>query len=415
MEFLFWITFFVVLISGFYCFFIKKQYYNIFVFLIGGTYLPLFLYMLDWSSLITKQISNSFYLMFIYLNVITILTFIIFRGKFKYERISYSLKNEKIFFMMNIGYIVLYFFESYIKSGTIIPALKGIDIHTYSAPIIRYVTTNIYFLLVGNLVFFIGTKKKRYIIQLVILILIPIVTRGARMMVLTACMQVLFFGIYYYTCNRKSKIKKKYIVLIALICVMLLGFMVQYTNYRMNCFGKYNMKYYNTIEYTGPKFMRNELSVYYGYFPLSFNNLNINMIHKQSGFNYVGMATFRSLYYGILHLNTIFGINPYQANKNILITSTSANVPTGYYSFYYDFGNLSIIPIVIAIFIYGFLYNKFIKSKSFLWKLLYFYYTPLWIFMSFQNVLFATNVPYAFILIYMFYKLFIIEEKGGIK
>ena len=114
---------------------LKKNWTNAISYITIGITLPLMLYLLQWSELITPTISN----MFVYIFVVFYLIL------FVYECFTYNLepnkihKNEKIIIThcgkiivptINLLFFTFYFLENYLGSGTIVPALKGIDIHT---------------------------------------------------------------------------------------------------------------------------------------------------------------------------------------------------------------------------------------------------------------------------------------------
>lgn len=411
MSIIFWITFFINLVIGFYSIIVKKNYFNLLIFLLIGIYIPLFMYMLGWSELIDKEISWQFYLIFIYLNLGIIISNIVMRKNDKNFR--FKVKNTNLFLFFNIVYVLSYLAENYMGSGSFFPVINGIDIHTYSAPLISYITRSIYIVLLGNLLFFIATKKKRYVIFILIILLIPIVTRAARIQSLVGAVEILFFYFYYIYCKFKKnnmEIKKGTLVKIIILCVLLMNVMIKLTEYRMNQFGKYELKYEETIQYSGPEFMKKPLAIYYGYFPLSFNNLNINIKYTAINHNYIGLYSFKSIYYGIFQLDNILNLNPYEPEgESQLITSKSATVPTGFYDYYYDFGIFSFIPIYIAIGICIYLYLKMQRSSLLVWRMLYFYYAPLWVFMSFQNIMFSSTQLITMLFCLLFYKSFIID------
>ncbi|MEL7597562.1 MAG: hypothetical protein AAGU01_05095 [Clostridiaceae bacterium] len=314
---------------------------------------------------------------------------------------------------------MLYFVENYLGSGTFIPALRKIDIHTYSAPVISFITRSPFIFVSGNLLFYLKYKTKVNLWTLIIILIQPMITRGARMNSLITAFQIVSFLIFYIINNkstnltnskknRVTRINTQKVILVSLVSFGILVWgMGIYTNYRMNHFGKYDLTYSNSIQYTGPKLFSNIFSTYYGYFPLSFNNLNLNIQFHQQKYNYIGLYTFKFFYFGLLQLDNIFGLDPYTPYINKLVTTGAATVPTGFYDFYYDFGYFSFVPIVVGLIICGFLFNKMQKENTMLWKMNYFFYAPLWFFMSFQNSIFGSTVFVSIILIALFNSIFI--------
>ena len=178
----------------------------------------------------------------------------------------------------------------------------------------------------------------------------------------------------------------------------------------MNHFGKYNLTYDTEIRYTGPEWLA-FLSPYYGYFPLSFNNLNANMLIRDVTHNYIGLYSFGCFYFGIFQLDNLLGIDVYAYERGSYITSLSASVPTGFWEYYYDFGYLCFIPVISAFAIcYFFLINSAKEKSKIVYRCQYFWYVPLWFLMSFQNTMFLPTSIITGIFLY-----FIIDNSFYIK
>lgn len=111
--------------------------------------------------------------------------------------------------------------------------------------------------------------------------------------------------------------------IISILCMCLAVSLMALTNYRMSHYGMYDINYADTTGWNGPTFLK-WLAPYYGYFPLSFNNLKINLANRVINHNYLGLYSFNSLYFGIFHIDRLFGIDSNAANSNNLITNSAA-------------------------------------------------------------------------------------------
>lgn len=393
-----------------YVFFIKKRRYTLLTYIWAGIYFPLFLYQLNWSSLIDTR--NSFYFNYIFVVLAVLLIFYEVITSLrepaimnKNEKIILTGKGKFIIPFINIIFIFLYLLENYAGSKSIAPALKHIDIHTYYLPIISYFTNCQYLVLVSDYYYFKATKNKKYLLLILIVFFMPMVTRSSRMQsvlnIVSLFSTILFFEGAKYSLKNYKKVKKILIVLFIVIIILLNN----YTNYRMSHYGKYqNISYLDEIKFTGPKEL-SFLAIYYGYFPMSFNNLKLNLLGREVEHNYIGLYSFACLYFGIFQLDNLLGMSPYGASINKLTTAGVATVPTGFWEFYYDYGLFLFIPIIVSFYVCGKFLKKSIKEKNKLtYRTLYFWYVPLWFFMSFQNVAFSSTLIIVGIFIYLVIK-----------
>jgi hypothetical protein len=118
-----------------------------------------------------------------------------YRGNYRHVRsidgTIYVTKFGRQFYgVINFIYIALYFLENYLGSGSAVPGLVGIDIHTYSAPIISYFTNAQYLLLAYNYYYYKSTKRKSALAFSLVDIIVPVMTRLARMSIVMAVVQV---------------------------------------------------------------------------------------------------------------------------------------------------------------------------------------------------------------------------------
>lgn len=392
----------------------KKQYFTIINYVVLGVFLPLFLHELKWSDLITEEESIMFDSIFVVLALLVLM--FSFKTRRLYpnrpgtnEKIYFKTNGKLIVWILNILFILLYFLENYLVSGTFVPALNKIDAHLKFFPVISYITTTPFLIVACDYFAFKASKKKIYLFMLLLVLTIPVVTRSARSNVLIAIIQLLSLVLFFEKEFAKENLKKirafnrrkKILIILSLISVVS---MCLYTTYRMNLYGTYNLVYADVIGYTGPKLF-GILPIYYGYFPMSFNNLKLNILYGKVNHNYIGLYSFSCLYFGLLQLDNLIGIDSQGSFANAIITNGAANVPTAFWDFYYDYGFLFIIPLVFAFCVSYLFLKKASKEKHKLtFRTLYFWNATMWFFLSFQNFMFGSTILVAGFLIYFIMK-----------
>lgn len=407
MQILFWITTLIALIYML----LKLRTANEYIYIIIGIYLPLVMYFFRWSGIISIDITKSFYYIFVVLNI-SIILIGFFRIKNKSGTLEYDVKNKRLVKYLNIFFVLMYLLENYIGSGTIIPTFNNIDIHTYSAPIIAYFTRNIFCIMLINLLFFIKTKEKKFLFWIIILFLIPILTRGSRMSVFIAIIRIILLFLVLY--KEEKRISKMLVTKLVIAFVVILISLASFTNYRMNKNSQYQYKYSELISYNGPKIFGELLPVYYGYFPLSYDNLNINLkliendnINEKKSY---GLYTFKGIFFSVFQLHKLANIDPNYIYNNVIYNTGAAIVPTMFYELYYDFEELVFIPILI--FLLFTMSMSINRNRNILACSMYYYYVPLWILSAFQNSLASASVVWGFLIILILFKLFIRIKKN---
>ncbi len=399
----------IVMLCWIYEFFVKKNRFSVLTYIWTGIFFPLFLYLLDWSTLIDTRTSWMFNYIFVCFAFIVII-YSVLCGKRKITPIKNGTVvitkfGRKMVPLMNWGFIALYLLENYMGSRTFFPGLKHIDIHTYSAPIISYITSAGFLVMAADYYAWKATKRKKYIVWIPIILLFPFVTRSARMQLM---IWALSFGSLFLFVEgsdivasvKKRKHYEKIKKVLLLLCLAGGIGLMSYTNYRMNHYGKYNLSYAEVTGFSGPEWL-SFMAPYYGYFPLSFNNLKINILGRTVKHNYIGLYSFNCFYFGLLQLDNLLGINTQGARINGLVTQSAATVPTGFWEFYYDFNILCFLPMIVAMAISGYFLKKASKeNKRLTFRTMYFWYIPMWFFMSFQNVVFSPTIIVVGLLIY---------------
>lgn len=408
---------------------LKRRFIGVNLFVLGGIYLPMAFYFLGWSDFVDNSPANEFYFIFICLNVCLILFNVLVRDTCEFDLAALpTAVSAKAVILIDLFYIGLFLFESYLGSGSLAPALAGIDIHTYSAPIIAFITRNLFAFISVNLAAFFVTHKKGYLGAAFVLLALPVVTRSMRITAIIALLQAAtFFGLYYLAVRRnkvrddeqqraQAKRNKVLVVGAVVIAVLFVAGSAALTNDRMNQYGKYDYLDYSTeIHYTGPEVLHDVLPVYYGYFPMSFSNLNLSLKYGSTEHNYVGLYSFKSLYFGVFQFDNIFGLDPSEPDLegNRVNSTPAATVATAFWDYWYDYGYLCFIPILAMLLICAWITQRLQARPSLFMYFQYSYFIPLVFFESFQNVFYGCETLFEVAISFVLIKLAFSAEKTG--
>lgn len=395
----FWISFLVFLGLSCYQIIAKKNYFGLHTYLLIGIYLPILLLFAGWSSLAEKTIDDIFYILFSELGIVASF-FVLIEPETGTSRLKIvQLSKSKTIVTISFVYCLLFLLENYIGSGYLLPSLAHVDIHTYRAPLLGFLTKAGFFPVccINVYAFIANGSIKRKLLHLGVLCTILgfyVFGKSARMEVCIIAMQLvsvcIFFSLKSPKRRRVNNVPKKYIVLVAMgVCVIGAVFVATGSN-RASQFGAYDvLSYADAIGYKGPDFLRDALAWYYGYFPMSFNNLNLSIKFVEPHYNFLGADLFRFLYYGIFQLDNLLDFNIYAAEEAGRYVSDQMAVKTGFWDVYYNFGLASFVVFAIAFAVYHKMKLRIESAQPKIWQIsFYFYWVPTWFFMSFQNTAF---------------------------
>ena len=396
----------------------KKNIFGLGTIINFSVNLNFILYLCKWSRFIETEPSISMYILIDSIVIIFIVIMLLSKSpvnkllanteRIILKDINFFNGKVNLYILINIIYILLFLLENYIGSGNMFPYLFGIDIHTYSAPLISFVTRAVYVMIFLNYISYENYKQKRFLIFLVIDILLFPVLRGGRINIFMALMQ---FGLFYIMYNLKNILKnKRILVVIFSLGIMLIISGVYIGNKRVekNLEGhelQQVITYKDHIKYSGPVDSMGILPWYYGYFPMSFANLDktIQYIDDNQLRTY-GLYTVRPILVGLLELDNI--IPNYKdieyASSLAQYYTTAATVRTGFMEFYLDFGKLAGIGIAIYALIGLFMYN--VINKNIYIISAYAFFAGCWFFMSFQNMMIDVTTLYGLIYLFLIYK-----------
>lgn len=410
MEIVFWSTSFLSILFILFHIVGKKDYFSILTYTLLGFYLPLFMSFCNWSSYSIQDKGSLFYYICTCVNIACSIYCILPAKSFnkvKSIRIVKNVSKIPIEFI-NLFYIACVLVENVYLSGFLFPSLAGIDVHTGRMPGIYFITTAVYIVVVADFLEFLATKKKRYLIYATVSFSINVISKFSRVDAGIASIQVGSLLLSYFLSKHSNTkaLGKKFLVLFLCACTVffLANKGIEIGNNRMNKNGRYSLVYSKGLGYTGPESDNELLAYYYGYFPMSFDNLAYNLQHVQSNFNGIGLNSFRALYFGILQFDNFLGLDGGEAVKNKIVRCKAAAVPTIFWDFYYDYDILVFIPILVTFSIAYYLMKQLVDRQSVTSLIIYFYWVPLWMFGSFDNRSYDYQVIWHILMMYFLFR-----------
>lgn len=395
----FWVTFLIFLGLSSYQIIAKKNYFGLHTYLLLGIYLPILLLFAGWSSLAEKTIDDVFYFLFAELGIVAGFFVLIEPETGTAQLKIVQLGKSKTIVVISFVYCLLCLLENYIGSGYLLPSLAHVDIHTYRAPLLGFLTKagffpvcciNVYAVMANGSI----RRKALHLGVICAILVLYVFGKSARMEVCIIALQLvsvcIFFSLRSPKRRRVNTIPKKYIVLVLVgVCAIGAVFVASGAN-RASQFGAYDvLSYADAIGYQGPDFLRDASAWYYGYFPMSFNNLNLSIKFVEPHYNFLGVDLFRFLYYGIFQLDNFLDFNIYAAEEAGKYVSDQMAVKTGFWDIYYNYGLASFVVFALAFAVYHKMKVGIESAQPKIWQIsFYFYWVPTWFFMSFQNTSF---------------------------
>lgn len=408
-------------------FFIKKNYFGLGLIINIAVNFNFLLYLLGWSEFLNVKTYTGTYVLLASTIIIAMVVMIyskspvdkLLEGKnrivLKPVKLNIGKYNVDLYVLINMIYILLFLTENFIGSGNIAPNLFGIDIHTYSAPIISFFTRALFVMIIFNFLSFTSFKKKYFLLFIVIDLALFLVLRGARFNAFMSVFQfTLFIFIYYFDVVKRHL--GKFLIVTSLLVIVIFSLGVTIGNNRVEeQYGHLEEDYTYTslIKYTGPEDPLGIIPWYYGYFPMSYGNLNnsVNLIDEKEVHTF-GLYTMRPIFVGAFQFDNL--IPNYKdidyTRQFYKINTTAATVTTGFMEFYLDFGYFSFISILIYLLIGLFFYNQI--RKNIYYSVFYSAYAINWLLMSFQNTMIEVITWYTLLYLFLIKK-FLVENNDN--
>lgn len=411
MSILFWVAFTAFCLLALFRLF-KGDVFGIYGYVLFGVYVPLGLFFVGWSGYVDPRIQTAFYVLFIQFSVV-LCAFMITEGDYL-KPLQGKIRSRRrglVVVAMTFVFVACTLTENQMGSGVFLPALSGIDIHTYHAPIIVYVTKSIYVVCGANLFAIVSAdrwwKRFLHIFLISVVLFVFVFGKSARIEVAMLLVQLAGLGLFLggrAIWSHIGRIRPSVVIGSVALMLLVVRVFASVGDSRSSHYGQYDVADYGTsIDYTGPQLLGKWMSWYYGYFPLSFNNLNLSIGSSGIGHSLLGFDAFKWLYFGLFQFDNLLGMDAYNADHHSVYLIPQAIVTTGFWDIIYDFGYFSFLVFVLSLLYYRFLKKRVQSDHASLGDIgVYFYWVPTWFFMSFQNFSFdvfvASNIIFCYLL-----------------
>lgn len=358
----------IIIFSQFvsYLLIVKKtgDYFNPIIFTFFFIFFPFALSHANLSVYQYQEYHPLIYLVFITSSLmLLLLSIFIFFWRMKKNDEVRHLEVRSHFFKVNISVFLTvlfsftYLLENYLVSGHVV-SLSQLNIvgdtHLEGIRGLRELNTTLRVLLpVLNIYMFVQTKKKRYLIFSLIAIIIPL-SRGSRS---TFFNSVIVIIVFLY---KKIDIKKTMVFVSGILLLVWMG--ISLGNFRRSYTTRsYAFEVGIFENFYNETFIGNIISWYYGYYALSFHNLNTSLLKWMDNPEYYrGLSNLNGLF------SYIFSNYPSQTDFNYAVSSINgaANVPTAYYYYLIDFGVLGMLAFDVLFYLLLFtVYYRSINSN----------------------------------------------------
>ncbi|PGS45138.1 hypothetical protein COC58_00155 [Bacillus cereus] len=398
----------VIILQQFFAYFILlrkfEDYFNPVLFTFLFIYFPFCLSYFKLSTFQTLDIHPYLYvIMLISSSIIVMFSILIYPTdtKVKYEfQKNYKLS---VVVILNILYVVFYFYENTVISGHLLPLMNmenSGDTHLQGVKYIREINTVLRVLLpLLNFYLYYKTGKKRYLLLSIVTSLVPL-SRGSRSAVVNSILMILAF--------KFKKINIKKILFVGVALVVVINFAMSLGDHRRAyTSNSYGYEVGITSESLNEGTVGQAISWYYGYYSLSFYNFNTSLI------KWLNDEVF---FFGQANLNGLISyfITDYPSqqdfNSRIVNVNGAANVPTALYYYLIDFGVLGIF--FFDLLFYSILFSVYKKSKNdSLYRLIYCYLLLHILNFVFYSSFYAVSLYPIMIFVYLFMKLQHKKEK----
>lgn len=319
--------------------------------------------------------------------------------------------NNSLIKVMSLITILLYLIENMLLTGYFFPILSTASltsIHLESVPIVSMITKGLIpILAVLNFAKFKVSGNNKFNLFISVLLIIVPLTRLSRFDIVLSILAVVFL---LYDVIIK---KRRFVILTTLLLIFFTLGAAYIGEYRLTHGYQYDVSYSDGIYYKYNPGPFDVLAVLYGYFPLSFENVN-NFTEANTNFNDLqwGKIFLRPLLAGLLKFDNIFG-DSYPLSdflyKYSNYVSPFATVHTASIEFALDFGYIfAILPMVLVSIMIIVIYQKGNENGAF--RIAYYVISQGIVFYSFFNLFFEPKMIYQLSLL-LFFTIFSIKVK----
>jgi hypothetical protein len=338
-------------------FFKTRQIFNLLNLFFFSVIINFCLFLSKWSPFITECNWISYYIIGTFEILVIGASFLPCKSP-AFQAYRFHIKNLKLkkitirwAYLFVLGVVCLSAYENHALSGSFFPALKGIDVHTDSiktiGPLIRACLPISY---IFSYLEFRETHSPFIVIFTIFEVFYMIVGVGSRYWFLSSIIVAVYFVLFANKIDRQKNSLLTIIKLVALLCGVGLV-LVLAGEKRIG-----SLPYSSYIQYNGPfsnTAFGEILAWYYGYFPYSFQNLNLSVAYVYDGNLFTGGKLFWMPFAYVSQIRYFLPFSYDTLLSNIrLLPNGSATVPTAFLYFFADFGFFYFITPGFYILIY---------------------------------------------------------------
>lgn len=287
-----------------------------------------------------------------------------------------------------IATVVAILLQNYLTAGLPVVLLDpelAYEYHTSTVPVIQIMGRAGFAACALLHLAFYHRRKSIDLVLLVVVLLSPL-TRLGRIDLMLSGLTLLLMNAYFPV----VRLSRRTVTVAILGALAFIYGMVEVGNQRVSRFGRFSVSYADAIGFRGYAGPGETFAVAYGYFALSFENLD-RFVRVSNGYRTHGLVSFSPVF------NTLFFLNRLTAGKypgpEIIVARRNpvgpmATVETCLASFYLDFGaGLAWVPMLIYMGVWIWLYLR--RSRSLVFATVYCLYSAAMMLSAFQGVVTA--------------------------
>lgn len=332
----------------------QKTFFNLLTLFFFSVIFIFVLYLARWATFLADVFDTTYLILIIFEATLILVSFYPTKKKdtfFVYEIKNLSLKKITIHwaYVAVIAMLFLAALQNLYLAHDLFPALHNIDIHVSNMPFVSaFVAYGTPICFVMAYLEFQKTKKPLIIFLNCIFFIYLLLGKSSRIQILFSLLSFVYFYLFYRApVKRKNSILT--IIILSLFALLVVAIFALAGNFRIG-----SASYDELIGYTGPfhgTSLGNVLAWFYGYFPCSYDVLNLSSQNVLENHLYTnGLMSFMP-FLTLTKIYKLIGITSSDLlNTSIMIQNSCATVPTAFLYFFIDFGFLYfVIPLALIV------------------------------------------------------------------
>jgi hypothetical protein len=296
------------------------------------------------------------------------------------------------------GHVGAVLLQNYIVGGTpflFLDPVLAVDHHTATVPVLQ-ILGRAGFVSAGLLFLSYAKHRRRADLFFLGMVLVAPITKLARI-------DLLMIAIALVVMNAFVPVVRVTARRVAVLTLAAMGFiygLVELGNQRVSQYGKYTWSYAEAIGFRPMAGPGDVFAVIYGYFPLSFENLD-RFVRNNRSFRTHGLLSFNPLFNTVFFAKKVTGTENYPTEQIIVERrnpiGAMATVGTALSDFYLDFGaSFAWLPMALYMMVWTMLFRRARASQG--WLLAYGLFSSAMALASFQAVMAAAVIYQAMLL-----------------